>query len=144
MGHEHAGHYAAKHAPGTQLNPQIAELVKQRASEGKITCTNAHRIARELNVPPAEVGVTVDLLEIRISRCQLGLFGYSPKKRIVKPAENVSPKLKDALEEAWKDNRISCFAAWELAKKLTVSRIDIAAACEALHVKLTSCQLGTF
>jgi hypothetical protein len=144
MGHEDAGHYAAKHAPGTLLNPQITELVKQRVSQGKITCSDAHRIAHELNVPPAEVGVTIDLLEIKISRCQLGLFGYGQKNRIVQPAKDVSPELKNALENARKENRISCVVAWELAKKFGISRIDIAAACEALQIKISSCQLGTF
>ena len=100
MSHEDSGHYAAKHAPGTQLNPQIAELIKQRTSQGKITCSDAHRIAHELDVPPAEVGVTIDLLEIKLSRCQLGLFGYGQKKRIVRPAEHVSPEVKDALERS--------------------------------------------
>lgn len=144
MGHEDTGHYAAKHVPETQLNPQIAELVKQRASQGNITCTDAHRIAHELNVLPVEVGITVDLLEIKISRCQLGLFGYGQKKRIVRPAEHVSLEVKHALEHAQEENRISCAEAWELAKKLGISRIDIAAACEALQLKISSCQLGTF
>ena len=144
MSHEDAGRYAAKHAPGTQLNPQIAELIKQRTSQGKITCSDAHRIAHELEVLPAEVGVTIDLLEIKLSRCQLGLFGYGQKKRIVRPAEHVLPEVKDALERAQEENRIACAVVWELAKKLGISRIDIAAACEALHIKIVSCQLGTF
>jgi hypothetical protein len=144
MSHENAGHYAAKHAPGTQLNSQIAEFVKQRTSDGKITCTNAHRIATELNVSPAEVGVTIDLLESQISKCQLGLFGYGQKKRIVQPAEQVSPELKQAIEEVQTDNCLSCLSSWELAKQFGISRIDIAAACEALGVKIVSCQLGTF
>jgi hypothetical protein len=144
MSHEDEGHYAAKHAPGTQLNPQIAELIKQQTSQGKITCSDAHRIAHELDVPPAEVGITIDLLEIKLSRCQLGLFGYGQKKRIVRPAEHVSPEIKDALERAQEENRITCAVAWELAKKLGISRIDIAAACETLHIKIASCQLGTF
>jgi len=37
-----------------------------------------------------DVGGTIDLLEIHLNKCQLGLFGYSPKKMIVKPAENVT------------------------------------------------------
>ena len=144
MSHEDAGHYTSKHAPETQLNAQIAELVKQHISDGRITCSDAHRIAHKLNVPPTEVGVTIDLLEIKISRCQLGLFGYGQKNRIVQPAEDVSPEVKSALENARKGNRISCAVAWELAKKLGISRIDIAAACEALQIKIFSCQLGTF
>jgi hypothetical protein len=144
MSHTDAGHYAAKHAPGIQINPQIAELVKQYTSNGRITCADAHTIAQELNVSPAEVGVIIDLLEIQLSTCQLGLFGYGPQKRIVQPAEHVSPKLKNALENAQRDNRLSCFSAWKFAERFGISRIDIAAACEALQVKISACQLGTF
>ncbi len=34
----------------------------------------------------AEIGVTLDLLEIRIGKCQLGLFGYKPVSKAVAPA----------------------------------------------------------
>ncbi len=144
MSHEDAGHYTAKHVPGTKLNPRIAEFVKQHTSNDRITCADAYKIAQQLNVPPAEVGVTIDLLEIQISQCQLGLFGYGPQKRIVQPAEKVSSEVKEAIEEAQVDNRLSCLVSWELAQKFGISKMDIAAACEALHVKITACQLGTF
>jgi hypothetical protein len=144
MSHEDAGHYAAKHAPDTPLNPKIAEQVRQRTTDGKITCTDAHRIAQDLNVTPAEVGVMIDVLEVRVSKCQLGLFGYGPKKRIVQPAEHVAPEARTALAEAQQDGRISCLTCWNLAQQLGLSRIALAAACETVQLKIVDCQLGTF
>jgi hypothetical protein len=144
MGHEHRGHYAVKHAAGTSLNPQIAELIKQSAVDDKITCADAHKIAQALQVSPSEVGVTLDLLEIRISQCQLGLFGYSPQKRIVQPAEQVSPELQAAIADAQNDQGGSCLSAWKIAEQFGIARMDVAAACEALQVKITTCQIGAF
>ncbi len=93
MTHEDAGHYAAKHSKETVLDERIAGEIRKTIKDGKVSCAAAHRIAEELGVTPAEVGVTIDLLEARIERCQLGLYGYSPKRRIVEAAEAVSPEL---------------------------------------------------
>ena len=102
------------------------------------------RVAGELEVPPADVGVAIDLLELRIGKCQLGLFGYSPQRRAVKPALNVSPELEEALKKRLVDNRVSCLSCWEIAKELSLARMDVSAACESLNIKIASCQLGAF
>jgi len=144
MTHEDAGKYAAKHPPETKLDPQIAQAVKKELKEEKITCAAAHKIAGELNVSPADVGVAIDLLEVRINKCQLGLYGYYPQKKIIKPAESVSPSLKDAINKLTNNNRISCLSCWEVAKNSGVSKIDVASACEALKIKISPCQLSAF
>lgn len=144
MTHKDAGHYAAKHPPDAKCNPQIAEAVKKKVLDNRITCVAAHKIAHELDVTPAEVGLTIDLLENRISKCQLGLFGYRPQKRIVKSAENVSPQLKKAIEKALVNNRISCASCWEIAQKFGLPKTNVSAACETLKIKIFSCQLGAF
>ena len=144
MSHEHAGHYAAKHAPGTSPNPHIAKLVKQSASEGRISCADAHAIVHQLNVSPAEVGVTIDLLEIRVSRCQLGLFGHGTKKKQISPALDVKPELQAAIEVACQNHQLSCIAAWNIAQQLGISKVEVASACEALQIKIADCQLGMF
>jgi hypothetical protein len=144
MTHEDAGHYAAKHPAETQPDPQIARAVKKKVSDGGIACATAFKIASDLNVPPASVGVVIDLLEVRIEKCQLGLFGYSPGKRIVKPAENVSPRLAEAIKGSLVGNCLPCASSWEIAKKFGLAKMDVSAACEALKIKISSCQLGSF
>ncbi|MBN2516744.1 MAG: hypothetical protein JXC33_12015 [Deltaproteobacteria bacterium] len=144
MTHEDAGHYALKHPPDTNLNPGIAEAVKHIIKNGKISCAAAHKIARELKVPPADVGVTIDLLEARINRCQLGLYGYEPEKRIVKPADGVPKDLEETIKGSLADDRLPCKASWEIAEKFGISRMNVSAACETLNVKISVCQLGSF
>ncbi len=144
MAHEDAGHYAAKHPKGTQMNSQIADQVTRHLVDGKISCAAAHKIAEDLGISPTEVGVTIDLLERRIHQCLLGLFGYSPKRRIIEPAEQVAPELQHAIEAASEEQGLACAAAWELAERFKVSKVEISSACEALQIKIFSCQLGTF
>lgn len=142
--HEDAGKYAAKHAAGTTPDPAIAAALEKRAEEGTVACVAAHEIAGDLGVAPSEVGKTIDLLEYRIVGCQLGLFGYSPQRKIVEPADVVSEELRHELGRAAPDGRISCASVWAIADAQGQPRMTVAAACETLSVKIKNCQLGAF
>ena len=144
MAHQDAGHYAAKHPEGTKADPRIAEKIEQQLVGNRILCTSAHEIAQDLSVTPDQVGQNLDLLEVRISKCQMGLFGYSPEKRIVKPASNISTDLNQAIENSLVEGRISCERCWEIARQQGIRRIDVASACEAKRIKIIQCQLGAF
>jgi len=144
MTHEDAGHYTSKHPKGTESDPKVVDQIKQNLSEHQITCAAAHAISAKLSVPPSHVGMAIDLMEARITRCQMGLFGYSPQKCIVKPAHSVSPDLKKILETSLVDGRISCEHCWEIASQQGLKKIDIDSACETLGLKIKPCQLGAF
>lgn len=144
MTHLDKGHFAKKHPSDKQVNPAIAERVKEKVSGDEITCAAAHGIAEALNTSPSEVGSTVDLLEIRIVKCQLGLFGYSPQKRIVEPADNVPQDLQGAIRRDLVNERLPCAASWRIAEDMGLGRMEVASACEALKIKVTPCQLGAF
>jgi hypothetical protein len=138
------GGFAKKHLPKHKLDPVITEAVKQGSSAGKISCVAAFRVASKLKVTPSEVGVTIDLLEIPIVKCQLGLFGYGSSDKEVIAAETVSPTLEAAIKEALAKGKLSCALAWEIAVKFDITKREITSACEALKIKISSCQLGTF
>jgi hypothetical protein len=144
MTHEDAGHYAAKHNAETRPASAVEQALKGAIKDSTIACVAAHKIAHALGVPPAEVGVAVDLLEARLTRCQMGLFGYAPERRIVKPAGHVPPELEGAIREALTHGRLPCLSSWEIAKRFHIAKMDVARACEALHIKISSCQLGAF
>ena len=143
MAHEDAGHYAAKHKD-TKLNEEIAVKVREKMSDNSLSCGAAHVIAEQLKVKPSAVGVTLDLLEVRIGKCQMGLFGYGEKKRIVKPADKVEPELQNEIESKLVDGRLPCKASWDIAEKFKMKRLDLANACEKLKIKINSCQIGSF
>jgi hypothetical protein len=144
MTHEDKGKYAAKHSPDARPDPEIAADIQDKAKEGKISCGACFRIVEDRNVPPSRVGRNVDLLEFRIIQCQLGLFGYFPEKKIVEPAQVVSPALRDAIHGALVGAKIPCAEAWRIAKDFGLSKINVSAACEALKIKVHPCQLGAF
>jgi len=144
MTHEDAGHYAAKHPKGTTCDPQVTEALKQVVSGGRITCAAAHNIASQLKISPAVVGMNMDLLEIRLNKCQMGLFGYGKQKSVVKPLKNISPEFDRAIREAMTDGRIPCKKCWEEAQRTGRSKMDISGACDTLKIKISACQLGAF
>lgn len=144
MAKKDKGSYAKKHSGNNEVNPDILKAVEGKAREGKITCAASLRIAADLDVPPLEVGITLDSLEIKIIKCQMGIFGYDPEKTPIKIMDNVEKELKGAIEGELKEGRLSCKSAWEIAKGLSVSRMDVTSACNCLKIKITPCQLGAF
>jgi hypothetical protein len=139
-----AGSFAAKRKQGEKADPRIAEAVKAAAVDGEFSCLQAEDLVKRLHVTMEETGVALDLSGIRISRCQLGLFGYAPESRIVKPAPDVSPDLEEAIRQALVNGRLPCTAAWAIAETFKMPRLKVAAACEALKLKVKPCQLGAF
>ena len=136
--------FSDKHAKNRKTDPNITMAVKKKAENGEITCAAAFSISDELNVSEEEIGFTADCMEIHITRCQLGLFGYRPRKKIIEPAEIVPRELEDAIREAIVNDRLSCAAAWEIANRSEIGKMKVASACEALKVKIGRCQLGAF
>lgn len=144
MTHEDKGHYAKKHSPDKKVNPGIAEAVNVKASENRISCAKAFSIVEEMNIEPAEAGFTIDSLEISLTKCQLGLYGYGPGRKAITPMENISKELESEIQNSLKNGRLQCRSAWEIAKKFNIAKMDVSSACEALKIKIGSCQLGAF
>ena len=144
MTHEDAGHYAAKH-PDAQIDPSIASAIDAKQENDRITCAAAHAIAGEQGCDPMAVGINIDLLEKRISQCQMGLFGHGGSKgKAVSKSNAVSAELESAIREAMDGKRLTCKTAWRLAERLGLKKMDVACACEALEIKVGQCQLGAF
>lgn len=139
-----AGSFAAKRPAGETVNPRIAEAVKAKTVDNEFTCRHAEQLAADLQVGMEDIGATLDLQGIRISRCQLGLFGYTPESRTVKPSPSVAPDVEAAIRQALVGGRLPCLSAWTIAERLGLPRMKVAEACEALKMKIKPCQLGAF
>ena len=137
--------FAGKHAgKDVKIDEQIFAAVREKAVNGEISCHNIMNIAHNLNKGIDVVGVNIDLAELHINKCQLGLFGYKPESRIVKAAASISPELEEAIRKSLKDGCLSCIAAWNIADTQKIPRMDVACACEKLSIKIKPCQLGAF
>ena len=144
MTREQGPKFSGKHGADTRINPAIKQKVEDKNKNNEISCAVAFQIAEELKATPADVGKGIDLLDIRLVKCQLGLFGYSPGKKAVKPKSPRSRDLEEAIRLALLEKKLSCRAAWDIAQRFNVPKIAISAACEALNIKIKPCQLGAF
>ncbi|MCJ7686349.1 MAG: hypothetical protein MUO68_18870 [Desulfobacteraceae bacterium] len=144
MTKENKGHYAKKHLHDSEVKPEIEAALKQLASNGEIPCAVAFKIAADLDIEPGDVGVTADLLEMRLIKCQLGLFGYQPAKRIVEPVQDISKGLEEDIRKGLENGKLPCGTAWEVAKDLGIRKMEVSSACEALKIKIGPCQIGAF
>lgn len=138
------GRFKEKHPSEALADPEIAQAVRQKIINGMVTCADAATIAAGLHKSMQEIGVVLDILEVSLSSCQLGLFGYSPQKRIVTPAISVVKEMETAITKRLLNGCLPCDAAWEIAHALALPKIKVSSACEAINIKVKPCQLGAF
>jgi hypothetical protein len=128
----------------------VRDAIRSSLDEnGQIHCESAHRIAGQLGIEPLRVGEQADEIGIRITRCQLGLFGYAPKKgtpgyRLVERLGNPPDAASEAVRKAANRGRIPCLTLWRLADQHGLSKLDMGNIAETLQLKVAPCQLGCF
>jgi actin-like ATPase involved in cell morphogenesis len=143
MTHEDQGRFSDKHL-NKEVDEELKKEILEQVRNNSISCRKAEEIAAEMGFSMEETGRTIDVLNVKITKCQLGLFGYGETKKIVQPAKEIAPELKEAVAAALKDEKLPCAAAWEIARKLNLSRTKVASACDAMGIKIKPCQLGAF
>ncbi len=144
MTHEDAGNYSKKHLPDEKVDSALASALQGLTEKGEIACADVFKVVSELGVSSSEAGKAVDLLNIKLIKCQLGLYGYSPERIIIKPAENVSQELESMIRNNLVEERLPCAHAWKIAADLKMKKMDVSSAAEALKIKIKPCQLGAF
>jgi len=130
-----------------KVDPVLAAALDGAAVGGKISCADAEQVARSLELPMEEVGEALDARELHIVKCQLGLFGFGTARHsggVIAAAPEVSAELERQIREALVGGRMPCAAAWGIAAREGLGRIEVAEACEALGIKIKPCQLGAF
>lgn len=138
------------------MDEGIHQAILEQLEDGKLPCNRAFAIASQLDVDPLSVGMVANEADIRIARCQLGLFGYGPKAegkhKIVHPMDKVPERLAARLRAEAEslskspaaDKGITCTAIWRAADGLGYRRIEASSAVEAMGLKVSRCQLGCF
>ena len=138
------GNYPGKHQPGEKPDEAIRAEIEKETKSGALPCAVAFKIAKKMNVPAAEVGKAADLMNYELAKCQLGLFGYKPGRRIVKSEASPDPEINNAVTEALEDGKLTCMAAWDIAGRFKVPKLTVSNICESRGVKVKSCLLGAF
>ena len=129
-------------------DPGTSAAILSRAVGGELPCAVAFELAKNLPLPPEQIGMYADTLGIRLVKCQLGLFGYGPGKKIVKSLPEIPEELQAAIEEATRSTddpgRIACRKVWEIAERMNLPKLRVAGACEKKGLRIKPCQLGAF
>ncbi|HEA65469.1 MAG TPA: hypothetical protein ENI07_01415 [Desulfobacterales bacterium] len=144
MGLSKKKNFATKHGSEIKLDNAIENEISNRIKEKELPCADAFEIVEKLQVLSGEVGISADLLGVKIIKCQLGLFGYKAGKKVAKPQNSITQDLKHAIENALVDGKLPCERAWSIASRLNVQRLSVSRAGEAMGIKIKSCQLGAF
>lgn len=130
------------------VEASLAQVIRVRLNdEGRLPCAQAFILATEHGLDPLTVGQAADALGVRLTRCQLGLFGYPSHAKgwDTLPADlPIASGLEAALRAASDEGGISCRTLWELAAHVGVSRLVIGYVAERLGLKVKACQLGAF
>jgi hypothetical protein len=126
-----------------------SEIRSSLGEDGQLSCSAAHLVAERVRVEPAQVGEEANGIEIRITRCQLGLFGFAPKKgmpgyKVVKTLDSPQEHATAAVEKCAADRKVACLDLWHIAEKHDLSMLDIGNIAETLEIKVSPCQLGCF
>ncbi len=89
-------------------------------------------------------GIQADLLELKVVKCSLGLFGYEPESKQLERNLNASDELVKEIDSCVENKRITCVQCWMIAKKLKVKRSHVSSACDKNGIKIKQCQIGSF
>lgn len=136
--------FSEKH--GTDVKPDsiIKDKICKYGKKDTLSCAVGFEIAKELKISAGEVGITLDLLNFKLIKCQLGLFGYQPKKKIVKSQDSMDKDLKDAIGNALVNGKLPCKSVWNIASRFDVHKMTVSNICEAMNIKISNCQMGAF
>jgi len=126
------------------MDERVVAAVEERAQDGQLQCAVAFRIAEDVGVAPLAVGRAADDLNVRLTRCQLGLFGYGEQKSVTDPADEITSELELAIREGLILGRLPCAVAWAVAARFGIPKLHVANAAERLEIRLGQCQLGAF
>lgn len=130
------------------MSTTLVEAVRAAAGEAaRLTCSSAMALAAEVRASPEEVGQAANDAGVKLTRCQLGLFGYgrphtSEDKRLQPDGALPQPLLGRLTGRD--TGEITCAEAWALADEFGVARILVGQAAERAGLRVRHCQLGCF
>ncbi len=136
-------------APGGKPDERLVAEIRGRVLDGTLSCAEAFAVSDRAGVPSLDVGRTADVLKVKLSHCQLGLFGYPGRgKGWDRSGSGLGPVpvgLEAAIKRrAGREKRVTCSDLWELAELYGSPRILAGDAADRLGIRITECQLGAF
>lgn len=131
------------------VDERMARVIRSRSSGLHLPCAAAMAAAEELGADSLDIGRAADRLRIRLTACQLGLFGFPGRVKGWVYAGVVDRPVPSGFEDAVRaarsaDGGISCSALWNAAERFAVPRIQAGYFADRMGITVRSCQLGAF
>ena len=135
--------------PNIPVDGAVAAAIAQRLEGGLLSCQAALELAAEHGWPPAVVGATADAMQIRLTACQLGLFGYPGHAKGWEAAGVAATPAPAGLDDALRaarnqEGELTCLGVWGAAQLVGCSRIQAGCVADRNGIKIRGCQLGAF
>lgn len=125
-------------------NETTTETLRSIVDSDSIDCASAFNLSRKLSLPTSETGLYLDHCNIRLKRCQIGLFGYGSGNKLIKKLSSLDPSLSDRITSLTENDRLSCASVFIIASEFRISKVDVGNACETLGIKINGCRFGAF
>lgn len=124
----------------------IETAIASTQKEDRLPCALAHTLARQNGWSPAQVGQRATDLGVKITLCQLGLFGYKAfgQKGAVQAFATVPEEVAAAIRAVAVGGKLPCKGLWKIGERYGLPRVAVGRAAEALGLKVSPCQLGCF
>ena len=104
--------------------------------EGKLSCLKAFKVARLIGRKPIEMSSITKSLGIKITNCELGVFG---KLKFQDLNDDIYNKLQ---QNYMGEKKLECKVLWNEAKNSTLKRVG--STVKNSDIEVTHCQLGCF
>ncbi|MDL1963516.1 MAG: hypothetical protein LWW98_04095 [Deltaproteobacteria bacterium] len=133
-----------QHRHNAKPDSSITCEILKHSLNSELSCASAFLIAKKCNVSPYKVGMIADLINCRLVKCRMGLFGHRPDKKIVIPVKTTDQNLKNTITDNLVEGKLACKIAWNIAFCFKVNKMTVSGICEGMNIKINKCQLGAF
>ncbi len=117
---------------------QLDLLLTNLDEKGKLSCLKAFKVARLIGVKPKEMDNITKTLNIKITNCELGVFG---KLNFADMDDKIYNKLSQNFNVG---KKVQCQVAWYAARDKGLSLKKVGSTINMSDIKVTHCQLGCF
>lgn len=117
-------------------NTQKELILTNLDEEGKLSCLKAFKVARLIGVKPIEMSDACKSINIKITNCELGVFG---KLQFQEAEEAIYNKIAQNFTQ---NKDVSCKTLWYQAQDSTLRRVG--STVKHTDIEVTHCQLGCF
>ena len=133
-----------KYRRDAKSDSSITYDILNHSLNSELSCASAFLIAKKCNVSPCKVGMIADLINCRLVKCQMGLFGYKPDKKIVIPVKTTDQNLKNTITDNLVEGKLACKIALDISSCFKVNKMTVSGICEGMSIKINKCQIGAF